>query len=146
MKTNFHVVSAVEPTDDLNTPERTLLWAILERALRDLNPRVSNEPKIMRSAISWFKVKKSTYVCSFKEIINELQLTNKSISLIEAEVRAAEHYVRTKGRELYRQDQQQRQRQAHRVIGIELAERSRVSFRPEKPTVQWNSWNVGRTS
>jgi len=128
-----------------NTPERALMYAVLERAVRDLTPTATDGPQYLRSAILWFRNKVGAIGFMYSDVVEELKLTKYCQEKIETKLMAAESYVHTRDRQrkIERQNKLERQRQARRIAGSSLATGQRLSFRPEKPTIQWNGWNVG---
>lgn len=93
---------SVPITDDLTTwqyatsPERGLLAAVLERSMRDLAENVL--PQHTREALRWFRANGNSgkYVCSFKRVVEELELSAWQLDMIRAKVAEAES--RTHGR------------------------------------------------
>lgn len=74
-------------------PERRLLCAILERALRDLLPVQEVQYEDRRDAILWFKaVYPNESEFTFKFICEELTLKSDSKSLIFKKVKEAEEW------------------------------------------------------
>ena len=116
-------------------PERALVYAYLERAINDLYPVTSHAHHYRRMAIIWFKGKVKDTAFTFKEVIEELQLTEKTVNKIKGRVANAEYMALREEQE----HESKQKREAYRVVRSELAEETRVPFSPENPTIQWNS-------
>lgn len=77
-------------------PERTLLWAVLEMAFRDLSERASQQNR--RTAIAWFrsrpinKTKLQDPRYTFSETIEYLDLGERELRPIMARLYRAERY------------------------------------------------------
>lgn len=79
---------------DNRSPERTLLYAILERAVNDLTTIV--EPLERGAAITWFETRgvKSTCCFTYDQIIEYLDLSPSILRAIEYRVDLAKRYQR----------------------------------------------------
>jgi hypothetical protein len=127
------------------SPERALLAAYLERALRDLTAEGDGCALNRRSAIRWFRGAVRNTSFTFQEVIEELGLSIKYVHLINARVLVADQLVvrdRQLAKEKDHANQSEAKREACRVTRSTLAKRKRMFFGPENPTIQWNSWNV----
>lgn len=145
MLRNFGVSCPDSDTAEFSRPERQLMYAVLERAVRDLTPTVSDDPKHLRSAVLWFRGKTGIKGFTYLDIAEELKLSQYCLLKIEFKVSNAEQYIGSRDRQqaYERAHQLERERKKSRIANRALVERSKVSFRPEKPAVQWNGWNIG---
>lgn len=89
---------SVQNVDDLliwsyaTTPERALLAAILERAVRDLAETV--DARWRREAIQWFTAdanSKKYEPFSFNRVVEELEISTSWLKIIEARIAEAEN-------------------------------------------------------
>ena len=126
------------------TPERSLLEAILERTIRDLEGRRKSNMKNIVEAIDWIEKSIHRDDCfSFNEVMNELQFTDRGRSYIAFQVEQAKKYVeRTK----YGKDTSADRTdvQAERVPSgertSEVSKRQGVPVGKEDPAILWSGW------
>lgn len=89
-----------------NTPEKALLCALLERAIKDLDITVANGYNNLKNSISWFRgsydllVEYEPPAFTFKVVAEELRLSYIVVERIEHIVKIAEQFVESNpGRE-----------------------------------------------
>jgi len=89
-------VTFVYEETEIHMPERLLLMAILERAIRDLE--LTNKED-RRSAISWFKgIDQHQNGVSYAMVVDNLSLSDRCIKSIEYKVKIAETFYGSKNK------------------------------------------------
>ncbi len=122
------------PEEELSTPERRLLSAILSRAIYDLTPEA--EHVIRRNSIAWFKdddLERHKEITSFEYIKQELSLSCKLLksidSLLTEAIEYEKYYV---GKRREKQDPSVKEWLTDRGVAINVIKRScvpRVRYR-----------------